>query len=69
MLDTLALCREIELTNGRQITLYDLGASAAGLYSRGLIYTRQVDVHGKRVTTINITEKGIELLETYKANN
>ncbi|MEO7801595.1 MAG: hypothetical protein ABIR81_06335 [Ginsengibacter sp.] len=66
MLDTLALCRQIELAKERQITLYDLGASAAGLYSRGLIATKQVDINGKIVTTINVTEKGIGLLEKYK---
>jgi len=69
MLDTLALCRQIELANERQITLYDLGASAAGLYSRGLISTRQADIKGKIVTTINVTEKGISMLEKYKSTN
>lgn len=66
MLTTLAFCRQIELANERQITLYDLGASAAGLYSRGLIITRQVVINNKIVTTISVTEKGIAMLEKYK---
>lgn len=68
MLDTLAQCRQIELDHKRQITLYDLGASAAGLYSRGLITTRQADIKGKIVTTINVSEKGIAVLEKYKVS-
>ncbi len=69
MMNTLAHCRQIELANERQITLYDLGASAAGLYSRGLIITRQVILNNKVVTTISVTDKGVGILEKYKNGN
>ncbi len=69
MLNTLAHCRQIELANERQITLYDLGASAAGLYSRGLIITRQVVLNNKVITSISVTDKGITMLGNNKAQS
>lgn len=66
MLDKLRKCREINLSNNpiNPCTEKELSGSLAGLYKRGFVNTRMVNINGKQLLTIYVTEKGIAFLNS-----
>lgn len=64
MLEKLRKCREINLENdpNKHCTEQDLSGSLAGLYKRGFVNTRMVNINGKQLLTVYVTEKGVAFL-------
>ena len=71
MLEKLRRCREINITNDPEspCTEKDLSGSLAGLYKRGFVNTKMVNVHGKQILTVYVTEKGISFLNSRENSN
>lgn len=66
MIEKLRKCREINLKNDplHPCTENDLSGSLAGLYKRGFVNTKMVNLNGKQLLTVYVTESGIRFLES-----
>lgn len=66
MLEKLQKCHELTLKNDpmHPCTENDLKGSLAGLYKRGFVNTKMVNLSGKQLLTVFVTEKGVSFLNS-----
>ena len=66
MIEKLRKCREINEANDplNPCTESHLSGSLAGLYKRGYVNTKMVNINGKQLLSVYVTENGIRYLES-----